>query len=121
MLHNNSFFYLQKIIAEIIWEIIYFPIWWYTEGLINNLIKAKNFISNKEKSLALLVWIKNIFHPMYGQYDWPGVIISFFIRSFQIIVRSLFLLFWTLFIILLLFLWLILPLFIVYEIIFQLI
>ncbi len=120
MINNNSFFYLQKILLEIIWDIIYFPIWWYTKGFINNILKAKQFIINKEKSLALIVWIKNILRPMYGQYDWPGIIISFFIRIFQIIVRSIILLIWSVFSLALLLLWLILPLFIIYEIIFQL-
>jgi hypothetical protein len=121
MLNNNSFFYLQKILLEIVWDIIYFPIWWYTKGFIKNIIKAKNFLKNKEKTLALIVWIKNIHRPMYGQYDWTGIIISFFIRIFQIITKIIILLIWFILIIFLLLLWLTLPIFIIYEIIFQLI
>jgi len=37
--------------------------------------------------MGLGVWIKNLFVPMFQQYDWQGRIISFFMRLFQIIFR----------------------------------
>ena len=91
-----------------------------SRGLKQIVIKLKNFLVNKERSLALFVWIKNIFRPMYAQYDWAGILISFFVRLFQIIVRGIFMLGWLALAILALGLWLVLPVLAIYEIIFQL-
>ncbi len=121
MLTNNLAFYSTKILAELGRDIIYFPLWWYTRGLGQLVISLKNFLVNKERGLALLVWIKNIGRPMYGQYDWVGFLISFFMRIFQIIVRGIAMLFWSCLALAILGFWLALPLIVVYEIIFQII
>ena len=120
MLSNSFGLYAGKILVDLIRDIIYFPLWWYSRGLKQIVIKLKNFLVNKERSLALFVWIKNIFRPMYAQYDWAGILISFFVRLFQIIVRGIFMLFWLALALLALGLWLILPVLAIYEIIFQL-
>jgi hypothetical protein len=46
-------------------------------------------------SLSLGVWLKNIFVPMYGQRDWESRLISVFMRSVQIVFRSLGLFIWS--------------------------
>ena len=117
---NNFVYYGTKILAELIREIIFFPLWWYTNGLVKMFVWAKRFLSDRLKALALLVWIKNIHRPMYGQYDWQGFLISFFIRLIQIIARSIAMLFWLIFVVSILLFWAVLPLAVVYEIIFQL-
>lgn len=117
---NNLSFYSVKILVEIIRDILYFPIWWYSRGLNNILKSLGNFLINKQKSLGLFVWIKNIFVPMYGQYDWQGILISFFVRLIQIIIRSIAMIFWIILAVLAICFWLLLPIFVIYEIIFQL-
>ena len=112
--------YSVKIFIELIQDILYFPLWWYSRGLIKLLLRLKNFLVDKQKSLALLIWIKNIHKPMYGQYDWTGLLISFFMRLIQIIIRSVIMLFWLVAALVVLIFWLILPILVVYEIIFQL-
>lgn len=119
MISNNSLLYLFKILAELGQDIIFFPIWWYTVGLINFSKSLLNFLANQQKSLALFVWIKNIFKPMYGQADWQGKLISFFIRVIQIIFRSIVLLAAILIAFVLLVWWLLFPPFVIYQIIFQ--
>ena len=119
MVAKDFTFYSVKIISDLIRDIIYFPAWWYSQGLLQFVLILKNFLVSKQKSLALLVWIKNIFRPMYGQYDWQGMLISFFMRVFQIIVRSLMMLFGAMVCLLALIGWVILPLLVIYEIIFQ--
>ncbi|MBU4375295.1 hypothetical protein KKH38_02205 [Patescibacteria group bacterium] len=121
MLSNNFVFYGTKILAELVRDIAFFPLWWYTTGLVKMIGWAKRFLSDRLKSLALLVWIKNIHRPMYGQYDWQGILISFFMRLIQIIVRSIVMLFWLVFVAAVLLFWLALPLAVVYEIVFQII
>ncbi len=121
MFTHNTAMYGIKILTELMKDIFYFPLWWYTRGLKNCLIFLKNFIVNREKSLALLVWIKNIHVPMYGQSDWQGRLISFFIRLFQVIIRSLVMIVWLLFSFFVFLLWLIFPLFALYQIFLQII
>lgn len=112
--------YSSQVLVEIIIDIVYFPIWWYSKGLIQVILAVWEFLSGKQKGLGFFVWLKNIGRPMYGQTDAVGVIISLFIRSVQIIVRGVILLFWVLLVLILLFIWLFLPLVVMYEIIFQL-
>lgn len=120
MIYNNLSFYGAKILGELVYDVLYFPVWWYSKGLLQILKMLKNFLADKQKSLALIVWIKNIFRPMYGQYDWAGVLISFFMRTVQIFFRSIVMFFYLFFAIVVFCFWLILPIFVVYEIIFQL-
>jgi len=118
-MQNSFVFYGLRILAELIRDVLYFPVWWYTRGLLNLLLSLINFLSDKQKSLALLVWAKNIFRPMYAQYDWQGMLISFFVRLVQIIFRSLLMLFWLVLCLAAAAGWLVLPVLVIYEIIFQ--
>ncbi len=119
MISKNSFTYLSVITIEILGKIIYFPIWWYSVGLFKKARSLWFFLKYKEKNLGLFIWLKNIFVPMYGQRDFSGRIISFFIRFFQIIFRGLVLFFWLLGVIFMLLAWIALPVFLVFALIFQ--
>jgi len=119
MFKNNFIFYSLELLAEFVWRVLYFPLWWYGRGLVNLIKAIINFLADKQKSLALLVWIKNIFRPMYAQYDLAGVLISFFIRLVQIIFRGIVMLVWFIFSLAAIIFWILFPVFIIYEIIFQ--
>jgi hypothetical protein len=101
---------LQRLFVEAILDVFYFPIWWYSGGLKHaaqwclNLLKAGNF------RLAPLLWLQNIAIPMYGQYDWQGRAVSFFMRLVQVIIRSFLLFLWLTVCLLLFSCWLLLPL-----------
>lgn len=110
---------MSGIFIDIIKDIVFFPFWWYSFGLIKTTKKLAGFVADKEKSLGLAVWIKNIFVPMYGQRDIQGKIISFFIRLIQIIFRLVFLIFWVAIALLLFWLWVLVPVFIIYMIFLQ--
>ena len=97
-------------------NILYFPLWWYSRGLIQIFNKLKQFLFNKQKSLALLVWIKNIHRPMYQQHSWEGIIVSFVVRIIQIIIRSIIMLFWLIICLCILCFWIFLPIFTIYKI-----
>ncbi|MCK4554777.1 hypothetical protein KAU19_07550 [Candidatus Parcubacteria bacterium] len=120
MTSNNFAIYGTKILAELVRDIIYFPLWWYAKGLLQLLKGLQQFLINREKSLALLVWIKNIHRPMYAQYDWQGMLISFFMRLIQIIVRGIAMLIWLVIAVLAFCFWIAWPVIVIYEIIFQL-
>jgi len=121
MLNSNFLAQTGKIFLQIIGKIIYFPIWWYSLGFGRLIKSAGRFWRNQERSLGFLVWVKNIFVPMYGQRDWMGRIISFVVRLVQIIARGIALLFWSLILILILLLWLVFPFLLIVATIFQLI
>lgn len=99
----------QRLAFESILDIFYFPLWWYTGGVVHSVRWCAQFFMQGNHSLAPMLWLKNLFVPMFGQYDWQGRIISFVMRFFQFCFRSLALLFWF-FICVVLFLgWLALP------------
>lgn len=111
---------LGGIIGELAIDIVFFPFWWYSLGLLKTAGRLTDFLAEREKSLALFVWMKNLFVPMYGQYDWQGRLISFFIRLAQIIFRSVILLFWVAVAAAAFLFWLAFPALVVYEIYWQL-
>jgi hypothetical protein len=110
-----------KLLAGMLKDIIFFPVWWYSFGFIEVLKKIKDFLADREKGLALFVWIKNIFTPMYGQYDIQGRLISFFVRVAQIIFRGVVMIFWLVVAFVTLLLWITSPFFVIYQIIYQII
>jgi hypothetical protein len=120
MFKHNFLTYGSQIILKILGEILYFPIWWYSVGLIEFILKGWRFLLEREKSLGFRIWLKNIFVPMYGQYDWAGRIISFFIRLIQVIARGILLLFWLAMFIVLVSLWLVGPILLFIALFFQL-
>jgi len=68
---------------------LYWPLWWYTSGLFYAFKSTGRRIKNTWKSLALGIWLQNIFRPMYGQYDAASRIISFLMRFIQIVFRMI--------------------------------
>ncbi|MBU4216930.1 hypothetical protein L6270_03825 [Candidatus Parcubacteria bacterium] len=119
MKNNDTLLYSGKIILEFLQSILYFPLWWYSLGLLMIVKKNLNFLRDKQRSLGVFIWIKNIFRPMYGQTDISGRLISVFMRMVQIIFRSLFMLFYTLVSFVFILLWVALPFFVFYEIVYQ--
>ncbi len=115
----DFFTYSAKLLGRTSKDILFFPVWWYSYGLFYLFLKLKKFLANREKGLSLWVWIKNLFQPMYGQNDWQGAIISFFIRLFQIIFRSIIFIFWFILVVFVFLIWILLPILTVYEIIYQ--
>jgi hypothetical protein len=112
---------LGGIFFSILIDIIFFPFWWYSIGLVKTIKSLAGFIADREKSLGLLVWMKNIFVPMYGQRDIQGAIISFFVRLVQIIFRGIIMLFWIAIALILFWLWVLAPILIIYMVVWQLI
>lgn len=97
------------LISGIIFSILYFPFWWYSFGFFSFAKRIFSFWQEQALSLAVLVWIKNIFTPMYGQSDFVGRLISFGVRLVQIIIRSIILLLWLIICLLIVLLWLAFP------------
>ncbi len=110
--------FIKDLFLDTIWEILYFPIWWYSRGFKKTAIFCWNRVNNGWKGLALSIFIKNFFKPMYGQHGWDAHILSLVIHFLQISWRLLLMAFWTLFWIFILILWMFLPIFVIWQLIF---
>ena len=97
-------------------DFLYTPVWWYTRGLWKQLRGVTGSFIRKQHDLAIDVWLKNLFVPMYGQYDIVGRLISFFMRLVQIIGRAIVLLIWAALLLVWLMAWILIPVGIVYFI-----
>lgn len=117
---TSFIFDFGRILGQFILDVIYFPVWWYTRGFFKVLVWAKHFLGARLRGSGLVVWLKNIFTPMYGQRDWAGLLISFITRVLQIIYRSVLMVIWLAYTVALICLWLAAPLYIIYQIFFQL-
>jgi len=111
---------LKYIAVEIIWDIVYFPIWWYTKGLLrimNYCLDSATF--HVKRRMALGIWLKNMFKPMYGDYTKEGRLISFFMRVIVLIWKLVGTVLWLIILVVIFIMWLLLPLIIIYYILFQ--
>jgi len=97
--------------------ILYFPIWWYSKGLLKVFDGGLAFISDMEQTLGFSIWVKNLFTPIFGQRDLAGRLISFFLRLFEIIFRGIALIIIIILVIIVLIIWLVLPIFIISQLI----
>lgn len=117
MPNNIAYTTAKFVLIDLIGDILYFPVWWYTKGLVKTGIFCLKSIKDKEESLGVMIWIRNVFTPMFGQYDIEGRIISFFARIFQIFFRVIAFILWIIFIVALFILWIILPVVIIQQLI----
>ena len=98
-------------------DFLYTPIWWYTRGLLKQMKGVAGSLGARQEALAVDVWLKNLFVPMYGQYDIAGRLISFFMRLFQSIGRIMVLIIWAALLLIWLMAWLLIPVTVVYLIV----
>ncbi len=108
---------VKSIFLDALINILYFPLWWYTQGLKKRFLGFIQGSKVSARNLALGIMFKYLFKPMFGERSKTGRIISFFMR--------LILLFWRLFLfclgmagrVLFFILWLALPIVAVWQII----
>lgn len=105
---------LPRLLTEAFLDLLYFPLWWYTGGAYRAGAWCFDLALSGNDHFAPGLWLKNIFVPMYGQYDFEGRLISFFMRLFQFIIRSLALFIWSIICLCLFLCWLALPIITIY-------
>ena len=104
------------LLIDLIGEILYFPIWWYSQGLKRTGLYVFNSIKNTNRNLAVGLMFKSLGKPMFGQYDREGRIISFFFRLILTFARSIaFLVLLCLYLLMIVF-WIFLPVLVVWGI-----
>lgn len=74
------------IVKDIFWSVLYFPIWWYTRGLLRILNLIKREILGVARMLHIPTLFKYLLKPMYGYTDIISRIISFYVRIVQFVV-----------------------------------
>lgn len=110
---------LRYFLFEFFQSIVLVPVWWYSTGLQQMLGFVGRSVSDYQAQIAVGIWVKNIFVPMYGSRDLVGRAISFLVRLVQIFIRSLFLLVYAMVLVVVLVAYLALPLVIVIELLIQ--
>ena len=120
-MYNSFFLYAPKIIFDLCFDVLYFLPWWYSRGLIRVLRKSGRFLRAKEEELAILIWLKNIHRPLYEHYGWQGMVKSVIMRIGQLVLRSVILAFWAGVTLVKVAAYIILPVLVVWEIIYQII
>ena len=108
---------LTLVLADEIKEIFYFPLWWYSKGLIKALKGSWLSVKDFEQTLGLMIWVKNLFVPMFGQRDIAGRLISIGLRLFQIFWKTIALLIYIALALIFIIFWLLLPVLVIYQII----
>lgn len=111
---------LRFVIVDIVIQIIYFPVWWYTEGTLKIVRSLVTQVKALGRSLGLGILFKFLLKPMYGQADIAGRIISFFVRIFHFLFLLTWAILYTLVLVGLLVLWLLFPLLIAYSLLYNL-
>lgn len=115
--HDMWILVVQRITLEFILDIIYFPVWWFTAGARHAFIFCIGLVKEANSMMAPGLWLKNIFVPMFGQWDFQGRLVSFFMRLGNVIIRSIALFIWVIVVIFIFFLWILFPTFIFYMLI----
>ena len=110
---------IQLFFVDLFGSILRFPIWWYSKGLVLTAAALKTSVTRYIHTIALLVWIKNLFVPMYGLRDWQGRLISFLVRLAQICGRALFLLVYVIGVLMLFLLYLALPIVVGFAVVYH--
>jgi len=111
----------KAVFGDILGEILNAPVFWYTRGAADAFLYCWRLIVRRWKTLALGIWIVNIFVPMYAQRDIAGTLISFFMRVIQIIVRGAVMIVWTILVAVMFVAYLLLPVLATFELLRQLI
>lgn len=100
---------IKYIVVGVVADVLYFPVWWYTKGLARLVRFCYERILQTASNLALGIWLRNMFTPMFGQYDWQGRLISFMVRIVMLIYKLVVFAIWILLILVLAVGWVIAP------------
>ena len=97
------------LLRETVGDILLFPIWWYTTGMVRVAKKLLSEWVDIEEWLSLRILLKNMFRPMFADYSKTGRLISFGLRVFLVTTKGLVLVAWTVIELVLMAAWIIVP------------
>lgn len=115
----NAFNVLRFIVIDLLWEGLYFFIWWYTKGVLRLVHHLKHHADSLVRSLNLKIVAKYLFVPMYGLTDIWSRIISFVLRLIWLIGATIITIIYLGFGLIVLAAWVSLPVVVGYNILYQ--
>ncbi len=117
---NILFEPIRFVVKDIVWSIVYFPIWWYTAGALNVLKLIGKEVRGFARAYNLRILLRFMFTPMYGQNDIAGRLISLYVRLGHFLILSIYSVLYISVLSLSFVIWIILPIIIVYNVLFHL-
>ena len=108
---------LKLVFVDLILEVVYFPLWWYSSGLYKTGVFCLQQIKKQWKNMSLEIHFKFLLKPMYAQRDFAGRAISFFARLVQLIFKLVVFFVFVLIFLVIFLLWIILPIIVIWQII----
>ena len=97
---------ISKLLLETVNDLWRWPLWWYTLGFKMVLDWAAQSIKDTWERLAIGLFFKYFFKPMYSDYTWSGRAISLVMRFILIIYKLIRLVLWSGWYLLLVLFWL---------------
>lgn len=79
----------RLVFVDLLGSIAWFPVWWYSTGILKVMASSRDALQYRARSYAFVIWIKNFFVPMYGQYDITGRFVSVFMRFVILVGRAI--------------------------------
>ncbi len=99
---------VSKLTLNVIGDLWRFPLWWYTSGLKLVGKYCLESLHNTWERLALGLFLRYFFKPMYGDYTISGRAVSLLMRIVLVIYKSIRLIFWLLWYLTIFLIWLVL-------------
>ena len=79
----------RYILSDLVGEILLLPFWWYTIGLARAAAWCMRSVKDAAETTGFILWLKNLFVPMYGETGFTGRTVSFFVRLVMVIFRGI--------------------------------
>lgn len=116
---NTAYYALRFLVKDILWSIIFFIPWWYITGRRNLEKMLFGQLEDFMRVLHVRTLARFLFTPMYGLYDPASRVISFFVRIVYFAILMVLMLMYSMILLSFYALWLLFPLFVVYNILFH--
>lgn len=100
---------IRFVLVDFALNVVYFPVWWYTTGLLKVVNLVKREAGGLIRSLNLKTLARFLFKPMFGQNDIVGRLISFYVRSVHFVILTVYTLIYTVVMSLLFIVWILIP------------
>ncbi len=109
---------IKSIFLDAFWEILYFPIWWYSRGFKKAALFCLSQLKYAWRVSGTLIILRSFFKPMYNQRGWDAYLLSLIAHFWQISWRLLVLFLYLVLWLAVLLFWLFAPFFILWQLFF---
>lgn len=111
---------LQVTAQDILKSIIFFPVWWYTGGVVAVIEYLITQVKSLSQSFRLTVLFRYLLKPMYGQTDIWSRILSVPVRIVHFLILLVVTCAYTVFLSLLVMVWIVLPIIVIVALLYHL-